>query len=72
MATWSQVDINWQDCACEPEAIVRVLISLRNESNGLICLEFLRFWKEQVQKSNLPDSDLRLLLFWGFRVWTGR
>ena len=37
-----------------------VLISLRNESNGLICLEFLGFWKEQVQKSNLPDSDYRL------------
>jgi hypothetical protein len=37
-----------------------MLISLRNESNGLICLEFLRFWKEQVQKSNLPDSDPRL------------
>ena len=36
------------DCACEPEAIVRVLISLRNESNGLICLEFLRFWNAQV------------------------
>jgi len=36
------------------------LISLSNESIGLICLEFLRFWKEPVQKSNLLDSDPRL------------
>jgi hypothetical protein len=53
------VGVNWRDCACEPEVIVQVLISLRNESNGLICLEFLGFWKEQVEESNLPDSDYR-------------